>query len=133
VGIENAPLNGGTRLLEWNNGSAVITNLSGLTRNVTNAWVCVAGHYGMACGPGGYLKYQAAKAYSHGAAEDTLQFMPTNSLTPRYAVWFPGKSASQTASGANRVSWAVSATNCVLSFPGPAGGMHRIVAQRPTR
>jgi len=132
VGIENAPLNGGTRLLEWNNGSAVITNLSGLTRNVTNAWICVAGHYGMACGPGGYFNYQAAKAYSHGAAQHTLQFMSTNSLTPRYAVWFPGKSESQTRWGANRVSWGVSATNCVLSFPGPAGGMHRIVAQRPT-
>jgi hypothetical protein len=129
VGIENAPLNGGTRLLEWNHGSAVITNLSGLTRNVTNAWICVAGHYGMACGPGGYFNYQAAKAYNHGAAEDTLQFMPTNSLTPRYGVWFPGKSASQTSAGANQVSWAVSATNCVLSFPGPAGSMHQIVAQ----
>ena len=131
VGIENAPLNGGTRLLEWNDGSTVITNLSGLARNVTNAWICVAGHYGMACGPGGYFNYQAARAYSHGAAQDTLQFMPANSYAPRYAVWFPGKSASQTSAGANRVSWEVSATNCVLSFPGPAGGMHRIVAQRP--
>lgn len=133
AGIENAPLNGGSRLLEWHIGSAIITNLSGITREVTNAWICLAGHYGMACGPGGYFKYQAAKVYNHGTAEDTLEFMPANSLAPRYAVWFPGKSASQTASGANRVSWAVSATNCVLSFPGPAGGMHRIVAQRPAR
>ena len=82
-------------MLEWNNGSVVITNLSGLTRNVTNSWICVAGHYGLVCGPGGYFRYQAAKAYSHGAGEDTLEFMPADSLAPRYAVWFPGKSASQ--------------------------------------
>jgi hypothetical protein len=97
---------------------------------VTNDWICVAGHYGMVCGPGGYFKYQAAKAYSHGTAEDTLQFMTTNSLTPRYAVFFPGQSAKQTRSGANLVNWTVSATNCVLSFPGPAGSMRRIIARQ---
>jgi hypothetical protein len=133
VGIENAPLNGGSRRVEWKNGSAVITNLSGVTRNVTNDWICVAGHYGMVCGPEGYFNYQAAKAYSHGAAQDTVQFMPANSLKPRYAVWFPGKNAAQTSSGAGCVSWTVSATNCVLSFPGPAGSVHRIVANRGER
>jgi hypothetical protein len=118
VGIQNAPLNGGSRLLEWHNGSVVITNRSGVTRSVTNDWISVAGHYGMVCGPSGYLKYQAARSYNRGTAEDTLQFMPTNSLTPRYAVWFPGQDAAQTRSNASRVSWRVSATNCVLTFPG---------------
>jgi hypothetical protein len=132
VGIENAPLNGGSRLVEWKNGSTSITNLSGATRNVTNDWICVAGHYGMVCGPqGGHFQYKAAKAYSHGAAQDTLEYM-TDSLMPRYAVWFPGKDATQTRSGASRVSWTVSDTNCVLSFPGPAESIHRIIADRAT-
>jgi hypothetical protein len=130
VGIENAPLNGGSRLVEWKNGSARITNLSGATRNVTNDWICVAGHYGMVCGPKGYIQYQAAEAYSHGVAQDTLQYMPSDSLKPRYAVWFPGKDAAQTRSGASKVSWKMSDTECVLSFPGPVGSVHRIVANR---
>jgi hypothetical protein len=128
VGIENAPLNGGSRLLEWKDGSTTITNLSGLTRNVTNSWICVAGHYGVACGPEGYFSYQAARAYSHATAQDTLEYMPADSLQPRYAVWFPGKNAAQTLSGASRLSWMTSPTNCVLSFPGPAGRVHHIVA-----
>jgi hypothetical protein len=130
VGIENAPLNGGSRLVEWKNGSASITNLSGATRNVTNDWICVAGHYGMVCGPEGYIQYQAAKAYSHGVAQDTLQYMPADSLAPRYAVWFPGKDAAQTRSGASQVSWRVSDSSCVLTFPGAAGNVHRIIANR---
>jgi hypothetical protein len=130
VGIENAPLNGGSRLLEWKNGSASITNLSGSTRSMTNDWICVGGHYGMVCGPDGHFLYQAAKAYSHGAAQDTLEYMPTDSLMPRYAVWFPGKDAARTRSGASQVSWTVSDTNCVLNFPGPAGSVHRIIANR---
>jgi hypothetical protein len=133
VGIENAPLNGGSRLVEWMNGSASITNLSGATRSVTNDWICVAGHYGIACGPEGHFQYQAAQAYGHGTAEDTLQFIPADPLMPRYAVWFPGKSADQTRSGASHVSWTVSETNCVLNFPGPAGTNHRIIANRGDR
>jgi hypothetical protein len=116
--------------LEWNNGSASITNLSGASRNVTNAWICVAEHYGMACGPKGYFQYQAAKTYSHGTAQDTLQYIPADSLMPRYAVWFPGKNADQTSSGASHVNWTMSDTNCVLTFPGPAGTVHRITANR---
>jgi hypothetical protein len=131
VGIENAPLNGGSRLVEWRDGSASITSISGTTRNVTNNWICVAGHYGMVCGPEGYFEYQGARAYSHGVGLDTLQYMPADSLKPRYAVWFPGKSAAQTRTGASRVSWTVSATGCLLKFPGPTGSVHKIVAIRP--
>ena len=131
-GVQNAPLNGGSRLLEWNHGSTVITNRSGVSRNVTNDWICVARRYGVACGPSGFFKYQAATGYSHGTAEDTLQFIPTNSLLPRYAVWFPGQNAAQTASNASRVNWVVSATNFALTFPGPTGSLRRIiVSQRP--
>jgi len=118
---------GGSRLLEWNNSSAVMTNLSGASRSVTNDWVCVARHYGLVCGPGGYFKYQTATQYSHGTAEDTLQFIPSNSSAPRYAVWFPGKNAAQTLSNARGVSWNGSGSNSVLRFPGPAGKTCQIV------
>jgi hypothetical protein len=130
VGIENAPLNGASRLLEWNSGSMVITNRSGAIQYVTNNWVCIGGHYGIAGGPAGYFKYHAATRYSHGTAEDTLEFIPTNSLTPRYAVWFPGQNAAQTASNAALISWRVSATNCVLGFPGPSGTLRQIVVTK---
>lgn len=130
VGIENAPLNGGSRLLEWNNSSAVMTNLSGASRSVTNNWICVARHYGMVCGPGRHFKYQTAKRYSHGTVEDTLQFMPSNSAAPRYAVWFPGKSALQTLADACSVTWTASNHNSVLRFPGSAGSMRQIVVPR---
>jgi hypothetical protein len=130
VGVENAPLNGGSRLLEWDNGSTMMTNRSGASRSVTNDWICVTGHYGVVCGPGGQFKYQTAKRYSHGTAEDTLQFMPSNSAVPRYAVWFPGKSALQTLSNASRVTWTDSGSNSVLRFPGSAGSVRQIVIPR---
>lgn len=121
-GIENHPLTGGTRLLEWAGGSATLTNRSGTLRNVTNDWVCVADRFGLAAGPGGYFKYQTASSYNRlGAAEDTLQFMSTNTLAPRYAVWFPTKSSADTATGAAQILWEVSGTNGTLTFPGAGG------------
>ena len=36
VGIENDPLVGGSRLVEWVGGSVIITNRSGLSRAITN-------------------------------------------------------------------------------------------------
>ncbi len=127
VGIQNAPLNGGSRLLEWQNGSAVMTNLSGAAQSVTNNWICVAGHYGLVCGPGGYFKYQTATKYAHGTAEDMLQFVPSNSMAPRYAVWLPGKSATRTLMAASRVTWTDSGSNRVLRFPGATGKTRQIV------
>ena len=128
-GIENHPLTGSARLLEWAGGSATLTNRSGVLRNITNDWVCVAGRYGLAAGPGGYFKYQTASGYNRlGAAEDTLQFMSTNTLAPRYAVWFPAKTAAQTGSDAAQISWAVSGTNGTLTFPGAGGAPSQIVA-----
>ena len=122
TGIENDPLCGYARLLEWSNGSATITNRTGATQNVTNHWVCVSGHYGIAAGPAGYFKYAAATAYNRlGAAEDTLAFYPTNSLTPRYAVYFPGRNAVDTSNLAAQVSWSVSRTNATLTFPAAGG------------
>ncbi len=59
TGIENDPLCGGSRLLEWSNGSATITNRSGASKNVTNNWICVSGNYGDCFGPAGYLNYTA--------------------------------------------------------------------------
>ncbi len=121
-GIENHPLTGGTRLLEWTGGLATLTNRSGALRNVTNDWVCVADRFGLAAGPGGYFKYQTASSYNRlGAAEDTLQFMSTNTLAPRYAVWFPTKSSADTAAGAAQILWEVSGTNGTLTFPGAGG------------
>ena len=119
IGIENDPLCGGARLLEWRNGSATITNRTGISRNVTNDWICVSGNYGVSFGPDGYINYAAASSYNRlGAAEDTLAFFPTNSLAPRYAVFFPGKNALQTSNLAAQVSWNISGTNATLTFPG---------------
>jgi hypothetical protein len=140
VGVENDPLSGGTRLLQWAGGSATVTNLTGVSINMSNNWVCVAGRYGVAAGPGGYFNYQAASTYTRmnlvgglneaGAAEDTLQFFPPNPTGARYAVWFPGNSSSQTASNAALVSWTNNGTNATLSFPG-LGGMVQIAAVLP--
>jgi hypothetical protein len=132
TGIENDPLTGGSRLLEWNGGSATVTNRTGAARNITNNWVCVSGRYGIAAGPAGYFSYQTAFSYNRlGAAEDTLKFFPQNSLGARYAVWFPGKNASQTASNASLIHWSVTASNSILTFPGPTGSVSQIIAALP--
>lgn len=132
VGIENDPLAGGSRLLEWTGGSATITNRTGAARNITNNWICVAGRYGIAAGPVGYFNYRAASSYNRlGAAEDTLKYFPQNWLGPRYAVWFPGKMASQTASNVNLIKWSVTASNSILTFPGPTGSVAQIIAAAP--
>jgi hypothetical protein len=132
VGIENDPLIGGSRLLEWAGGVTNVLNRSGIAFNITNNWVCVAGHYGLAAGPAGCFSYQAAASYNRaGAAQDTLQFMPQAPLSPRYAVWFPGQAASQTASNATLINWTVSAANCLLTFPGSTGTVSQISALLP--
>jgi F5/8 type C domain len=132
VGIENDPLCGGSRLVEWGSDSTNILNRSGITRNISNDWVCVSGRYGMAAGPTGYFSYKAATGYNRlGAAEDTLQYMPKDTLGPRYAVWFPGKNGAQTMSGATNIQWSVSGTNAVLTFPGLGGTPQQIVASVP--
>jgi len=129
TGIENDPLCGGSRLLEWSNGSTTIINRAGTSKNVTNNWICVSGNYGLACGPAGYFNYTATTTYNRlGAAEDTLAFMPTNSLTPRYAVYFPGKGALQTSNLAAQVSWKISGTNATLTFPGVGGSPAQVSA-----
>src|ERR1039458_8946141 len=122
TGIENDPLCGGSRLLEWSNNNTTITNRTGASKNVTNNWLCVSGNYGISFGPAGYLNYTATTTYNRlGAAEDTLAFFPTNSLTPRYAVYFPGKSALQTSNLAAQVTWNISGTNATLTFPANGG------------
>ena len=129
TGIENDPLCGRSRRLEWSNASATITNRTGSSKTVTNNWLCVSGNYGLAFGPAGYLNYTATTTYNRlGAAEDTLAFFPTNSLTPRYAVYFPGKSALLTSNLAAQISWSVSGTNATLTFPAN-GGAAQVSAQ----
>ena len=139
TGIENAPLNGGTRFVEWNGNSATITNRSGTAVNATNSWICVAGHYGLAAGPAGYFNYKAPTTYTRvvptmneaGTAEDTLQFYPSNSLAPRYAVYFPGKNALQTSNLAAQIAWTISGTNATLNFPAGNGARAQINAVIP--
>ncbi|MDB6021073.1 MAG: Coagulation factor 5/8 type domain protein, partial [Pedosphaera sp.] len=131
VGIENQPLTGGTRLLEWNGGSRTITNRSGVSQNISSQWLCVAGEYGMIAGPAGYFSYQAASSYNIlGAAQDTLQFMTSQPLGPRYCIWLPGKNATVTQTNAGGVTWAVSGTNATLTFPG-TNGNYQISAALP--
>jgi autotransporter-associated beta strand protein len=128
-GIENDPLCGGSRLLEWTGGSSNVTQLSGVGFNVTNNWVCVAGRYGLASGPGGYFRYKAASGYNRlGAAQDFLHLMPQTRLGPRYAVWFPGKSAAQTATLASQISWTTNGSTVVLNFPGANTSTQTITA-----
>jgi len=132
TGIENDPLCGGARLLEWSNGSATITNRSGASINVTNDWICVSGDYGVAFGPAGCLNYTAASRYNRsGAAEDMLAFQPVNSFAPRYAVYFPGKSALQTSNLAAQVSWSLSGAQAILTFPGADEGPAQVAASLP--
>ena len=129
-GIENDPLTGGSRLLEWSSGSATITNRTGASRNITNNWICVAGRYSLAAGPAGYFRYAAASGYTRtspsyseaGEAEDALSFVESNQLAPRYAVWFPAKNALQTSNAAVAITWATNSSTATLTFPG-AGGM----------
>jgi len=141
MGIENDPLSGGTRRLQWAGNAVTITNLGGVEQNATNNWVCVDGRYGVAAGPGGYFQYQAASGYTRvntpgalnesGAAEDTLSFVPANSLGPRYAVWFPGQSPAQSSNLAAQIGWTVSGTNATLTFPGLGGAPTQISAVVP--
>jgi hypothetical protein len=132
IGIENDPLTGGSRLLEWTGTPLSVSNRSGTARNITNNWICVSERYGLAAGPAGYFNYQAASSHNRlGAAEDTLKFFPNNSLGARYAVWFPSKNASQTASNTSLIKWSVTASNSMLTFPGPTGSVSQIIAALP--
>ncbi len=128
-GIENDPLTGGSRLLEWSNSSATMTALSSTTRNVTNNWICVSGRYGLAAGPAGYFHYSATNGYRRvsatvsesGEAEDTLSYVENSQLAPRYAVWFPTKNALQTSNLTAQISWSTNTTTATLTFPGTNG------------
>lgn len=128
-GIENDPLTGGSRLLEWTNNSTSITAMSGAITNIANDWICISERYGLAAGPTGYFRYAATNTYERvsttvdesGEAEDTLMFIESNQLAPRYAVWFPTKDALQTSNAAAAITWSTNSTNATLTFPGAGG------------
>jgi len=130
-GIENDPLTGNARLLEWANGSTSMAAFSGATRNVTNNWICVSGRYGLAAGPAGYFRYVANTDYTRtspsysetGEAEDALSFVENSQLAPRYAVWFPAKTALQTSNSAAAITWVTNnlTSTVTLTFPGVGG------------
>ncbi|HLX72618.1 MAG TPA: hypothetical protein VKV04_23600, partial [Verrucomicrobiae bacterium] len=135
-GIENDPLTGGSRLLEWTNNSTSIAAFSGTSINVSNNWICLSGKYGVAAGPAGYFNYVANTTYERvspglsesGEAEDTLSFVESNQIAPRYAVWFPTKNALQTSNSAAAISWSTNSTTATLVFPGAAGTPTTLVA-----
>jgi autotransporter-associated beta strand protein len=128
-GIENDPLTGGSRLLQWSGGSTTIANFSGVSKNIGSPWICVSGRYGVAAGPGASFQYQAASGYNRpGAAQDYLSVMPQTPLAPRYCVWFPSQNAEQTAASANQITWTTNGNTAVLTFPGPGGNTQTIVA-----
>ena len=152
MGIENHALTGGKRLLVWENGHTNIVERSGTTIRLTNQWVCVSDRQGMIAGPDGQMCYRAASRYLGpddpnnpvrpmyrpapalgynrlGAAEDTLEFLPSHSLAPHYAVIWPGASAAKTAAAAGRVRWQLNSTNAVLSFPAGDGSIHELKIQ----
>ena len=87
----------------------------------------------MVAGPTGRFRYEAASGYNRrGAAEDTLEFLPTFPLSPRYAVFLPGGSSRATVSVAAQVNWRVVGTNAVLKFSDSNGTAHKLtgVVQR---
>jgi len=132
-GIQNDPLTGGSRLIEWTGRSTNIVAGAGTRVNITNHWVCVSGRFGMAAGPAGYFRYRGATDYDSTIhiMQDTLCFQPspaTYRLAPRYAVWFLGKNASQTAALASQIVWRTNGANVELIFPGPTGSVHQVVA-----
>ncbi len=132
AGVENDPLTGPGRLLEWAGGSTVVTNRSGVTHDLASGWVCIAERHGLAAGPAGFFRYQAAASYNRsGAAEDSLSFVAAEPLNARYAVWFPGCDAAQTRANAGRITWTATATHVILQFPGPGGGLAQITAPLP--
>ena len=57
--------------------------------------------------------------------------MAQDPLGPRYAVWFPGKNASETLSNAALITWSVSGTHALLTFPGWRGNPAIIIAPLP--
>ncbi len=128
-GIENDPLTGRRRRLDWTGGFQYFTNRTGAGRNITNNWVCVDDRLGVAAGPAGYFAYKAASSYNRpGAAQDTLQFITRDQLAPRYAVWFPTQSALAMAAKAAAVTWSVEGTQARLTFPGPGGSNATVTA-----
>jgi autotransporter-associated beta strand protein len=129
-GIQNDPLTGNTRLIEWAGHSTNVTGLSGTVVNITNNWVCVSGRHGIASGPGGYFRYRTATSYNStfNAAQDQLHVMPQTRFGARYAVWFLGKSATQTATLASQITWTTNGSTVVLTFPGPSNTVQTITA-----
>lgn len=131
-GIENDPLTGGVRPLTWSSGTAFVTNRSGTVVRATNAWICVSDWYGLIAGPEGWFEYRAASNDNIlGAAEDQLGFVPARPLGPRYAIWFPARTAAELQTLAMQVEW--SQTNGVASLTWPAadGTRHQLELSVP--
>jgi len=127
-GIENDPLTGGSRLLEWSGASATITNRTGVARNVTNNWICIAGRYGLAAGPAGYFRYAATNGYARTSPSYSEAGEESNQLAPRYAVWFPTKNALQTSNAAVAITWVTNNLTATLTFPGAGGVPTTLIA-----
>ncbi len=71
---------------------------------------------------GAILHISAAGGYNRsGAAEDTLAFQAQDRLAPCYAVWFPGRNATETAAAAAATTWQLAYGNAILRFPGHDG------------
>jgi autotransporter-associated beta strand protein len=52
----------------------------------------------------------------------------SNQLAPRYAVWFPAKSALQTSNAAAAIVWVTNNTTATLTFPGAGGAPTTLTA-----
>ncbi|MGA4579829.1 hypothetical protein [Limisphaera sp. VF-2] len=126
-GIENDPLTGGVRLLNWASGTGLVTNRSGLLVRATNAWISVSDWYGLIAGPEGWFEYQAASNYNIlGAAEDQLRFFPADPLGARYAIWFPARTTAELQVLAAQVEWSLSNGTARLAWPAPDGSRHHL-------
>lgn len=127
VGIENHPLTGGARTIEWPGGKESARERSGAKFDLGNGWVCVAGRLGVVAGPSGKLRYITASSYNRrGAAEDTLEFIPDSAFAPRYSVWFPGKNAQEMKLLAPQVNWRESKRDLTLTFSDGKGKLQEL-------
>jgi len=132
VGIENDPLTGGTREVEWSQGRRSVKAMSGEAVDLGGSWACISGRLGYIAGPGGRITYAAPGGYNRsGAAEDCLEFVPQSSAAPRYALLLPSADGAKVREVAGTVAWQVSRGVARLAFVSPGGEPRSIAIAIP--
>lgn len=122
VGIENHPLTGPGRQVEWPGGTREVAQRSGTRFEVTEPVVCVAARLGMVAGPAGRFVYTAPKSYNRdGAAQDTLAYQPKTSTAPRYTILLPGADLATAERVQQSVVYQATGDTVTLRYRTPGG------------